>query len=127
MILSLAAWPAWAQQAPRPVEISRVVAAEVKSRLQFLFAIQPDCLSQGRTTVRVLEPPKHGKLAIEYGQGFTGYAKDNPRYECNTRKSDGVLIFYESNPEYLGSDSVTVYAIYPFGNVRTYHYSIDVK
>ena len=127
MILSLPAWPAPAQQAARPVEASQVVAAGQKSRLRFLYAIQPDCSSQGRTTVRVLEPPQHGKLTIEYGQGFTGFRTDDRRYECNTRKSDGVLIFYESNPEYLGSDSFTIYAIYPFGNVGTYHHSIDVK
>jgi hypothetical protein len=46
---------------------SRVVAAEQKSRLAFLAWLQADCSSAGRTTVRVLEPPQHGKLTLEYG------------------------------------------------------------
>jgi hypothetical protein len=127
MLLSLTAWPASAQQQPRPVEVSRVVAAEVKSRIQFLFQLQGDCSPSGRTTVRVLEPPQHGKLTIEYGQATTTYPKDSQLYDCNTKKSDGVLIFYESQPEYLGPDSVTFYAIFPNGNATTYHHSIDVK
>jgi hypothetical protein len=127
LLLSLAAWPASAQEQPRPVEISRIVAAEVKSRIQFLVSLQGDCSSSGRTTVRVLEPPQHGKLTIEYGQATSGYPKDSQLYNCNTRKSDGVLIFYESHPEYLGPDSVTLYAIFPSGNASKYHHSIDVK
>src|SRR4029077_9618906 len=34
---------------PQPVELSRVVATGQKLRLEFLYAIQPDCSSTGQT------------------------------------------------------------------------------
>jgi CHAT domain-containing protein len=112
---------------PQIVERARVVTAEQKGRLEFLSSLNLDCSSAGRTTIRVLDPPQHGKLAIEYGQGITNFPKDNQRYVCNSRKSDGIFVFYESNSEYQGQDSATVYVIFPTGNVSTRHYSIEVK
>ena len=79
----------------QPVELSRVVASGQKLRLEFLYAIQPDCSSTGQTIVRIVEEPQRGTLTVEYGQGFTNFPKGNQRYECNMRKSDGTLVFYE--------------------------------
>jgi hypothetical protein len=125
--LVLAASPAPAQTPPQTVELTRVVAAEQKLRLEFWYSINPDCSSIGQSTVRITEPPEHGKLTIENGQGFTNFPKENQRYDCNTRKSDGVLIFYEPSSGYTGTDSTTLYIIMPTGFTTTRHYSIEVK
>ncbi len=126
--------PAIAQNAPGPpamppakLELTRVAAAEQKLRLDFLYAIQPDCSPSGEVAVRVTEQPQHGTLVVEDGQAFTNFPKANQRYVCNTRKSDGRLIFYQPKPDYLGTDSITVYVIFPAGFAQTRHYSIDVK
>jgi hypothetical protein len=111
----------------RTYEFTKVAAAGQKLRVEFLYAIQPDCSSAGKIAVRVLEQPQHGTLTIEEGQGFTFFPKDNPRFACNTVKSDGTLVFYQPNQDYLGSDSVTLYVILPFGNTVTRHYAIQVK
>ena len=112
---------------PQPVELSRVVATGQKLRLEFLYAIQPDCSSTGQTTVRILEEPQHGALTVENGQGFTNFPKENQRYECNMRKSDGTLIFYEPQSDYTGKDSITLDIIFPLGQSSKRHYSIEVK
>jgi hypothetical protein len=111
----------------QPVEIPRVVASGQKLRLEFLYSIQPDCSSAGQTTVRILEKPQHGAVTVENGQGFTNFPKDNQRYECNMRKSDGILVFYDPEPEFSGKDSVTLDVIFPLGQSSTRHYSIDVR
>jgi hypothetical protein len=121
--------PATAPQprSPQTLELSRSAAAGQKIRVEFLVAIEPDCSSMGNTTVRVLEQPSHGTLTVENGQAFTNFAKDNQRYDCNTRRSDGTLVFYEPKPDYAGADSISLYVIYPGGLAQTRHYSIEVK
>jgi hypothetical protein len=100
-----------AARSPPKLELTRFVVGGQKLRLEFLVAIEPDCSSMGQTAVRVLEQPTHGTLTVENGQGFTNFAKDNQRYECNTRRSDGTLVFYEPKPDYAGADSISLYVI----------------
>jgi transglutaminase-like putative cysteine protease len=115
------------QRPPQTIELTRFVAAGQKVRVEFLYDIEADCSSMGQTTVRVVAQPQHGALTVENGQAFTTFPKDNQRYECNTRKSDGTLVFYEPNSDYTGGDSASLYIIYPNGTAQTRHYSIAVK
>jgi hypothetical protein len=46
------------------VNLSRTVATDQKLRLDFLHSINPDCTASGFATVRVLEQPKHGTIAL---------------------------------------------------------------
>jgi hypothetical protein len=112
---------------PQTVELTQVVAPERKHRLEFLYSIYPDCSSTGQTTARILEQPQHGTLTIENGRGFTNFPKSNQRYECNSRQSDGMLVFYEPSSGYAGADSITLYVIFPLGTPSTRHYSIEVR
>jgi hypothetical protein len=73
----------------------------------------------GATSVRVLEPPQHGRLTVGKGQGFTSFEKDNQRYDCNMRKSDGTYVFYEPEDGYEGADSVTLDITFPWGWPRS--------
>ena len=59
--------------------------------------------------------------------GFTNFAKDNPRFECNKQRSDGTAVLYRGEEGYTGKDSVTVQIVYVDGRETTAHYSIDVK
>jgi hypothetical protein len=111
----------------RPLELARVAAAGEKLRVEFLYAIEPDCSSMGATSVRVLEPPQHGRLIVENGQGFTSFEKDNQRYGCNTRRSDGTFVFYQPEAGYAGADAVTLDIIFPTGQASKRRYAIDVR
>jgi hypothetical protein len=113
--------------APSPIELKRVAAAGQKIRLEFLFTIDPDCSSVGQTVVRILEPPQHGKLTVENGQGFPFFAKDNPRSDCNTRKSEGTYVFYEAEAGYEGNESTTLDIIFPNGVDSKRRYAIEVR
>ena len=109
------------------LELTRVAAAEQKFRLDFLYKILPGCSSAGALTVRVIEQPRHGTLAIEKGQASTDFPKDDERAACNTRESSGTLVFYQSSADYRGVDSITLYVVSPLGDAVTRHYTIDVK
>jgi hypothetical protein len=112
---------------PAVVNLRRTVAADQRLRVDFLYSINPDCTSIGFATVRLLEQPQHGKIAIENDTGFTNFQASNPRAECNKRRSDGVAVIYEPEPGYTGTDSISLDAILPSGALSKRHYAIDVR
>jgi transglutaminase-like putative cysteine protease len=116
-----------APEPSQPLQLSRVAAAGEKLRVEFLYAIEPDCSSIGTTSVRILEQPQHGRLTVQKGQGFPGFEKDNQRYDCNTRKSEGTFVFYEPKAGYGGKDTFTLDVIFPTGQASRRHYAIDVR
>jgi transglutaminase-like putative cysteine protease len=115
------------QAAQQTLELTRTVASDHSLRLDFLYALNPDCTSLGFATVRVLDQPKHGKITFENGTGFPTFPQDNLRYECNKRRSDGVVLTYEPDSGFTGMDSINIDVIFASGSSRKRHYSIEVK
>jgi Domain of Unknown Function with PDB structure (DUF3857)/Transglutaminase-like superfamily len=115
------------QGAQQTLERTRVVASDQKLRLDFLYSVNPDCTSMGFATVRIIEQPKHGRITAENGTGFTNFPQNNQRYECNKKRSDGVIVVYEPDSGFTGTDSVNIDAIFPTGTSSKRHYSIEVK
>jgi hypothetical protein len=115
------------QGAQQTLERTRVVASDQKLRLDFLYSVNPDCTSMGFATVRIIEQPKHGRITVENGTGFTNFPQNNQRYECNKKRSDGVIVVYEPDSGFTGTDSVNIDAIFPSGTSGKRHYSIEVK
>jgi hypothetical protein len=74
-----------APAAPNTVDLKRAVASGGKLRLDFLYSINPDCTSIGFATVRIVEQPRHGRITVDNGTGFTNFPASNPRAECNKR------------------------------------------
>ena len=109
------------------IELIRAVPAGRKWRIDFLYSINPDCSSLGFASVRVLEEPTHGKVAVENGTGYPNFPQNNQRYECNRRQADGVAVFYEPQSEFVGTDSVTIDIVFASGSSRRQHYAIEVK
>jgi hypothetical protein len=122
--------PAKAPAAPTALEtpeIKRVATVDQPLQVDFLYSINPDCTSIGVASVRNIEEPKHGKLTIGKGTGFSNFAKENPRQACNRRRSEGMLMYYRPEPGYLGPDSLTVDVIYGDGTARKRRYAISVN
>jgi hypothetical protein len=116
-----------APASPQLVEVNRTAAADQKMRLAFFYDINPDCSSSGYAAIRITEPPKHGKITIQHGNGFTNFPENNLRFACNKQRSDGVVIVYEPAPGYTGSDSLNLDTIYPSGSLSRRRYAIDVR
>jgi transglutaminase-like putative cysteine protease len=116
-----------APAAPNTVDLKRAVASGGKLRLDFLYSINPDCTSIGFATVRIVEQPRHGRITVDNGTGFTNFPASNPRAERNKRRSDGVVVVYEPEPGYFGADSLDFDAIFASGSLSKRHYAIDVR
>jgi Domain of Unknown Function with PDB structure (DUF3857)/Transglutaminase-like superfamily len=114
-------------QSAKPLEYTRVASSDQVLQLAFLFALNPDCSSLGYATVRVLEAPKHGKLAVEQGTGFSTFPQSNQRFACNKRRTDGVNVAYTPEAGYVGADSMLLDIINADGSYNKRHYAIEVK
>jgi hypothetical protein len=125
-----AAWtwptPANPMRPANTIELTRVAASGQRLRLDFLYSIAPDCSSAGTTDVRIREAPRAGTVTIENGQGFTNFPSDSPAFACNSRMSDGTLVFYQTTSHLGGGDSITLDITDPQGIVSTRHYAIVV-
>lgn len=114
-------------QSTKPVEFTRTAPSDQALHLDYMYALNPDCSSMGSTTARIIEAPRHGKLAIESGSGFSSFAQNNQRFECNKRRTDGLTVSYTPEAGYMGDDSTLLDVIYPDGTYSKRHYAIEVK
>jgi len=76
---------------------------------------------------RTIEPPKHGKISIDRGAGYSNFPQNNPRFDCNKNQSEGVKITYEPNRGFVGDNTLTVDILYADKSVSRRHYSIKVN
>jgi hypothetical protein len=126
-VLAATPTPSQTHRPPQTFEFARVAAADQRLAMGFVFDLNPDCSSIGYATIQVSEPPKHGKLSVENGTGFSTFAANNPRFECNRRRTDGVVLSYDPDSGFTGADSLMVEVLLPDGSSHKRHYSIEVK
>jgi hypothetical protein len=113
---------------PPPItEVTRVAIADQTLQVVFLYDINPDCSVIGLPSVRIVEQPKSGKVAVEKGTGFPAFPANNSRFKCNSNRAEGMIISYTPNPGYTGADSIVTDIIYPDGNAVRRRYAIDVR
>jgi hypothetical protein len=112
----------------RPVtEVTSQVIADQSKQIGFLYELKPDCSTAAFATVSTIEPPKHGKISIDRGAGYSNFPQNNPRFDCNKNQSEGVKIAYEPNQGFIGDDTLTVDILYADKSVSRRHYSIKVN
>jgi transglutaminase-like putative cysteine protease len=108
-------------------EVKRNAVLDQPLQVDSILSLNPDCTPIGEINIRTIEEPKHGKLTISKGSGFSNFLQDNPRQVCNRRRSEAMLLRYLPESGYLGADSITVDIIYPEGYSRKRHYAISVN
>jgi len=108
------------------LKISRAVPVDHKGPIDFFGEFNPDCSSAGLPTVRVPMQPQNGTITVENGLGYTNFPPDNQRYDCNKRPSEGLHVFYEPHPGFVGSDQATVDFLTASGREVQRNYSVTV-
>src|SRR6266436_6415240 len=73
--------PSSGQQGQSNVARARAALSGTEQRLDFFYAVHPDCTSEGYPTIRTVTPPVHGKLRVEQATDYSNFPKDNQRYE----------------------------------------------
>jgi hypothetical protein len=109
------------------LEAIRAVSSGQRHRIGFFYDVDVNCSTGGLPTVRVVEQARNGKVIIERGTGYSKFPEGSPRHACNERKSDGISVLYEANPQFAGIESVTVAVTFPFGKSYNRHYLFEVK
>ena len=70
--------------------------------------VKQDCTFASYPYNGVVKPPAHGKLDIEHGTTHPRFAKDSMAYLCSNKAVNGNIIYYTSNPGFVGSDQYTL-------------------
>jgi hypothetical protein len=108
------------------LQFGRTVPSGANQRIEFIYALNPDCTASGDINVRVTKQPEHGKVEIASTTHFPAFSKESNRYKCNQHKVKGVLVNYKAE-KYVGEDAFDLLIIYPGGFAREVHYDIGVR
>lgn len=110
----------------KPNMIVRGVDSGARQVVDDFYSVQPDCGNPGYPEIKILRMPGYGTVAVENGEVFPSFGKDNVRYECNKKKVASSQVMYASNSGFHGKDSFTIQVRYVNSNLRLITYSIDV-
>jgi hypothetical protein len=125
-LLFFSIWPVAAQELSTP-PTNKIVLSGERVRIGFSYHVNPDCSSTGQIKSRLLEQPKNGVVEIVTEKGFTTYAKDDQKYNCNEKQSDLTAFYYKSREDFKGKDRFVVEVFYPIGSYRKKIFNIDVR
>ena len=105
----------------------KVTTASKPLKMDLYYSINPDCSSIGQAVVRIIEPPKHGKVELKETTDFPYFRESNSRSQCNTRRVPATQVIYVPSPGYQGQDSFKTDVVFASGTARTYDYKVEVR
>jgi hypothetical protein len=84
--------------------------------------IRSDCTSGPLPTIRLTQPPEHGKVTVKKAKvNITNYK------QCLALDGPGYVAFYRSDKDFLGTDTVVLEVSYPGGKQEVQHIVITVR
>ena len=90
--------------------------------------VHPDCTVGDVPTVRILEPPQHGKVWLAPGATYPVNVGDlQTREACRTHRVAALILRYRAAAGYVGQDSVKTEVFWENGASRQDDFSITVK
>jgi hypothetical protein len=110
----------------KPSTIVRGVDSDVQQVVDDYYSATPDCGNMGYPEIKILSAPGHGSVAVENGEDYPAYIKDNVRYECNKKKVASTRVLYKSNPGFRGKDFFTIQVRFPTSRLQLLTYKIEV-
>ncbi len=113
-------------RAPEVSEFKSEVIVDQSKQIGFVYEIGPDCAAAAFATITTIEPPKHGKLSVDRGTGFSNFPQSNSHFECNKKPAEGMKITYEPERGFTGDDSLMVEILYADKSVSKRRYAIKV-
>lgn len=84
--------------------------------------IRSDCTSGPLPTIRLAQPPEHGKVTVKKAKfNATNYK------QCLALDGSAYVAFYRSDKDFSGTDTVVLEVSYPGGRQETQHIVISVR
>ena len=125
--VGLLASPASAQgtteTAPAPRTVERAARGPAAKNIQVgvYLNVQPDCSSGALPAIRLVGPPANGTVSVKRGKvSATNYK------QCLALEVPGFIAFYQSKPDFSGTDVVTLEIRYPQGRIELQRITVRV-
>lgn len=109
------------------VRLSKAALAGQQVRVWWAMMLNPDCSAAGTMTTRVVEPPRHGQVAISDDPFFPGFVEPNPRAACDAKKAPGKQAFYTAEPDFHGHDRLVLENATSEGRIRRIAIDVEVR
>jgi hypothetical protein len=100
---------------------NRYVVSGHQLKLSFFNSTNPDCSSRGRSEIRLIRAPEHGRVSFRQTADFP-----SSRSQCHQRRVPGTAFYYQSQRGFAGTDYVEAEVIFPSGRLGRYSYAINV-
>lgn len=112
---------------PAPDPAIRGALTGVQQRVEYAYALHPDCTLAGMPIAHVVTAPAHGAVTFAETQEYSNFPRGNQRYDCNKQKTPALDIYYTSATDYKGHDAFAVEILYPSGVISTRHFEMTVE
>jgi hypothetical protein len=107
--------------APRTVERAAHGPAAKNIQVGVYLNVQPDCGSGPLPSIRLVGPPVNGTVSIKRGKvSATNYK------QCLALEVPGFIAFYQSKPDFTGTDVMTLEIRYPQGRIELQRITVSV-
>ena len=83
--------------------------------------VQPDCTSGALPAIRLVAPPANGAVTLKRGKVTATNYK-----QCLALEVPGFIAFYQSKPDFAGTDMVIIEVKYPHGRTELQRITINV-
>lgn len=113
--------PAWAENASSPVERTVKSAPNKDTRIGVFINVLPDCTSGPLPTIRLVNAPTSGKVAVKSAK-----VKATNYKACLALEVPAYVAFYRSQPDFIGDDVVTIEVKYAGGRTEIQKITINV-
>ena len=125
LTIAMAAWGigATAAQTPAPTTVERTAKGPTAKNIQvgLFLNVQPDCTTGPLPAIRMVEAPANGSITIKQAKvRATNYK------QCLALEVPGFVAFYQSKPDYAGTDLVIIEVKYPHGRTELQRITINV-
>jgi hypothetical protein len=91
-------------------------------RIGVYVSIKPDCSSGPLPTIRLATPPANGKVTVKRATvNATNYK------QCLALQVPAFVALYRANPEFVGSDLLSIEVRYPGGRTEIQQITVNVS
>jgi uncharacterized membrane protein len=116
------ATPSLAQSPLATVERSVKALPNKDTQIGLYLNVREDCTSGPLPTIRLISPPKSGKVVVK-----TAKVKATNYKACLALEVPAYIAFYKSAPDFSGADVMSVEVSYPAGRTEIQKITVNVS
>lgn len=109
--------------APAPTTVERSAKGPTAKSIQVgvYLNVQADCTSGTLPAIRLVAPPANGTISIKRGKVTATNYK-----QCLALEVPGFIAYYQSKPDFIGTDMAIIEVKYPQGRTELQRITINV-